>query len=336
MAGLWGLFGRKAQPDPNPLPGVGGYTAGAGPDGESGFPGSTSATRTFKGASPRAVKLEKGQLGGIEQGLSSVEQIRQQSYRGDIEDSNVDNPRLTPSVATPQPQVTVELQATPGTFYGGQPLRTGPGFDLAGQNPLSGAAAAGGHSQRDTTTPWTAAQPEISGGVPGSQNVRNTIAQRYKAAPGQPHTYMSSSRPDQKGSSPGFAEASPVTVESRFVWDGGGVQSWAVERRMPYTGSQAGLNSVRGAVLDGTRYYVTGQADEFLNAGQGQYGIARFNGPRHRPTVFAEPAPWSANYYDTTPSVGSPGNPGPADQAPDLVYVSPQAGRASNGTGRTG
>jgi hypothetical protein len=34
--------------------------------------------------------------------------------------------------------------------------------------------------------------------------------------------------------------------------------------------------------------------------------------------------------------VGTPGNPGPADQAPDLVYVSPQAGRASNGTGRTG
>ena len=36
---------------------MGGYRQGVGPDGEGGFPGSTSATRYFKGASPRAAEL---------------------------------------------------------------------------------------------------------------------------------------------------------------------------------------------------------------------------------------------------------------------------------------
>lgn len=333
MSGLWGLFGRKAvqQPD-NPQPGVGGYTEGPGPYGENGFPGSTSSTRYFKGASPRAVKIESSTNTGFEQGLSSVPQVRQQSSRGDIELDDA-NPRLTPTVETPQPQLTVNLQDTPGTFYGGQPDRNIPGYDLAGQNPLSGAQDAGGHSQRATTTPWPDANININvGGAPGSNNVRNTIAQDYKAVPGQLHTYQSASRPDQKGSFPGFAESSPVTVPSRYVYDDFGNSSWSVEREMPYGGRGDGA---RGADLNGTRYYATGQDDEFANAGLGQYGLRRLQGAK-QPTLFAEPAPWSANNYVTTADVGTPDNPGPNTQVPNMVYVSPGPSASPPSTGRTG
>jgi len=128
-------------------------------------------------------------------------------------------------------------------------------------------------------------------------------------------------------------DVTEVAVPSRFVAFDGGNQSWSVLREMPYGGRGDGA---RGAALDGTRYYGTGQDGQFLNAGQGAYGAARLAGPNHRPTVFTEPAPWSTNYYDTTASVGTPDNPGPGGQAADMVYVSPHAGRASNSTGRTG
>lgn len=346
MAGLWGLFGRKAQPDANPLPGIGGYDEGYGPYGQAGFPGSTSVTRTFRGLSPRAVGLRADSNGGFEQGLSGVPQVRQQSGRGDIETDSA-NPRDTPVTESLQPVITEQMQRDPREFYGGYKLRAELGVnDLTGGEPGRAAARLAGNRQndvRDTTTLYKDAQPEISGNVPGSANVRNQVAQRYKARPGEMHTYKSRPRADQAPVNPGGqatdgnvhpdAVVDDVTVPSRFVFAGGGVQSWSVERQMPYTGRGDGA---RGAELNGTRYYGTGQGSEFLNAGQGQYGQARLAGPRHRPTVFAEPAPWSANYYDTTASVGTPLSPGDASQAPDLVYVSPQAGRASNGTGRTG
>jgi hypothetical protein len=116
------------------------------------------------------------------------------------------------------------------------------------------------------------------------------------------------------------------------VFAGGGVQTWSVQRQMPYNGRGDGA---RGADLNGTRYYATG-APVNVNGANGEYGIGRLRGPNHRPTVFTEPAPWSQNYYDTTQTTGTPDQPGPATQAPDMVYVSPSAGRASNSTGRTG
>ena len=320
MAGLWGLFGRKAQPDANPLPGIGGDDSARGPAGQDGFPGSTAQTRTFPGRNPNQPRSTQGPGG-------DWTTIKAETNYG----------------ITPVTEARAAMQADPREFYGGQPLRTRPGYDLAGQNPLSGAAEAGGHSQRDTTTAWIDAQPQISGGVPGSANVRNAIARRYKAVPGQLHTYLSNARPDQAGVNPGGQATDgnvhpgravgEVTVPSRFVFAGGGVQSWSVQREMPYGGRGDGA---RGAELTGSRYYMAGQEGQFANAGQGGYGHARLAGPRHRPTVFAEPAPWSTNYYDTTPSTGTPDNPGPGGQAPDLVHISPQAGRASNSTGRTG
>lgn len=330
MAGLIAaLFGGKSRPpEPtDPSPGIGGYSLPRGPAGQSGFPGSTSATRTFRGASPRVAKIEADTNTGFEQGLSAQDQIRQSAFRGDAPSRS---PRSTPVVATPQPVLTQRLQGNdPSEFYGGPALKTGPGNDTAGANPLSEAQAAGGHSKRDTETPPTQRQPQIALDVPGAQNVRNTRAQDYKAVPGQMRAYRSASRPDQAKSG-GISQ--PVTAESRFVFAGGGVQTYGMLRQMPYTGRG---NGARGADLNGQRYYAEGQSDQFFNAGQGDYGIAREYGGK-RPVGFTEPAPWTSNFYDTTDTVGTVDNPGTPTQAPDMVYVSPSTGRASNSTGRTG
>lgn len=344
MAGLIAaLFGgRKRPPDPDPLPGVGGYRMPRGQTGAGGFPGSTASRRTFGGRNPRTVGIRADTNTGWESGLSDTPQVRQSTYRGDEPRAALAGPRATPTVTTPQPVIAQRMQATPATFFGGPQLRTGPGNNTVGGNPLGRAQRAGGHSVRDTETAATGCEPVIGVGTPGAQNVRNTIAQRYKAVPGQEHTYMSAGRADQApttrngqagdGSARPDQRSSPVTVQSRFVFPGGGNLSWSVLREMPYGGRGDGA---RGAALSGQRYYATGQSDQFWNAGQGDYGIARARGGK-RPVSFTEPAPWSANYYDTTESVGTTDAPGQATQAPNLVYVSPSAGRASNGTGRTG
>lgn len=297
MAGLIAaLFGGKPKPpDPNPLPGVGGYSMPPGPYGEGGFPGSTSRTRTFKGASPRVAKIRADTNHGI----------------------------------TPVTQARAEMQSTPATNLGGPMLHTGPGNQTAGGNPLAGAQAAGGHSEMDTETPEARREFQISLNTPGAQNVRNTRAESYKARPGELRAY----RPAYRGDAP-EASQTEVLAESRFVFAGGGVQTYAMDRQMPYTGRGDGA---RGADLNGTRYYATWSgSQEFANAGDGQYGVGRLRGPNHRPTTFTQPGPWSQNYYDTTASVGTPEQPGSGGQAPDMVYVSPTSGRASNRTGRTG
>lgn len=300
MAGLIAaLFGgRSRPPDPDPLPGQGGYAMPPGRDGAGGFPGSTSLTRTFgMGTSPRVAKIRSDRFGGI----------------------------------TPVTQARAEMQDVAGEFYGGPLLKTEPPLnDTAGGNPLSEAAAAGGHSVRDTETPVIDRQFQIARDVPGAANVRNQVAERYKAVPGQVRAYQSAPRGDLPGSSTSRAEAVPVMVPSRFVFEGGGVQTWGMLRQMPYTGRGDGA---RGADLNGQRYYATGGYGNFVNAGAGQYGAARLAG-RKRPVSFAEPAPWTANFYDTTAGVGTSSSPGTPAQAPDMVYVSPQAPRAGNGTGR--
>jgi hypothetical protein len=117
----------------------------------------------------------------------------------------------------------------------------------------------------------TQRQPQISVGTPGAENVRNEVAQRYKEAPGRVRTYLSAPRGDLagEGGGPLGQVASPVSVPSRFVFAGGGVQTWTATRRMPYSGPG---NGARGAHLDGRRYYATGQDDQFVNGGRGQYG----------------------------------------------------------------
>jgi hypothetical protein len=246
-------------------------------------------------------------------------------------------------VTTPKGKLREIMQGEPGEFYGGPMMRTGPHNNTAGGTPMTPAQRAGGHSQRDTTTPWIQAQQPKGGDAPGSQNVRNQIAQRYKNAPGQVHTYRSAARADQApvlsagqradGNVKPELASQEVAVPSRFVMPGA-ITGWAVQRRMPYTGRGDGA---RGAQLSGQRYYGTGQQDQFWNAGQGNYGIERTRGAGNkRPVSFTEPAPWTSNFYDTTSEVGTSDAPGTPTQGGQAVYVSPTTGRASNSTGRRG
>lgn len=348
MAGLIArLFGGKESPavDMEPVPGVGGYTLGAGPANQSGYPGSTSQTRTFRRppTSPRAVKIEADTDTGWDNGLGPTTQARQAAYRGDATGARLAGPRRTPGVVTPQPANASKLQNnSEKEFFGGPMLKTGPGNNTAGGNPLSRAQYAGGHSVRDTTTPWRDAQPVIDGDTPGAQNVRNQIALRYKNPAGQLHTYKSAARADQapmnQGGQATDGNVHPdrvvqdVTVPNRAVFP---EITWSVEREMPYGGRGDGA---RGADLNGQRYYATGQQEQFLNGGQGQYGIGRQLGSGNkRPVNFTQPAPWTANYYDTTDSVGTQTDPNaqPAQQ-PQAVYYSANGLRATNSTGRTG
>lgn len=347
MAGLIArLFGGKQSPalDMDPAPGVGGYTLGAGPANQTGFPGSTAQTRVNRGKTPRDVKIRSDTDSGANNTTGTTPEVRQSSYRGDVPGAAIRSPRATPAVVLPQTGIRQEMQHNSGAeFYGGPMLSTGPGNNTAGGQPLSAAQAAGGHSQRDTTTPWVHAQPALGGHVPGAQNVRNTIAERYKHPGGEMHSYLSAPRADQATPNRGGqatdgnvhpgAVVQSVTVPNRYFDDG--VTGWSVLREMPYGGRG---NGARGADLNGQRYYATGQSDQFWNAGQGQFGIARQRGAGNkRPVAFTQPAPWSAQFYDTTADVGTQDapNPNPAQQ-PQGIYVSPGGMRATNRTGRSG
>ena len=355
MAGLIArLFGGQTRPpDTEPAPGVGGYALGPGPAGQSGFPGSTAQTRTFKGRDPNVTPGDwtgiKGHTNtGIDNALGTTPEVRQASYRADEFNTRrgmgqAISPRSMPRIATPQTASRQAMQNnSEAEFFGGPMLHTGPGNNTAGGEPGSPSARAGGHNARQTTTTWNHAGVIISGGTPGSQNVRNQFAQRFKNAPGQAHTYRPSPKADQAGVNPSGqasdgnvsntrAAAGEVTVQNRFVMNpGGGVLTWSVNREMPYGGRGDGA---RGADLNGQRYYAAGQTDQFFNAGQGDYGIARFRGGDvKRPVSFTEPAPWTSQFYDSTDDVEQQSAP----QAVAQVYVSPSAGRASNSTGRRG
>lgn len=351
MAGLIAaLFGgRSRPPDTEPAPGIGGVAMPRGPAGQSGFPGSTSTTRTFPGRNPRGIRgnnttIKADSNTGWDSALGTTPQVRQASYRAELatkRGGTGNQPRQTPTVVVPQTVIAQQMQHNSAAeFFGGPMLHTGPGNNTAGGEPGRASAAAGGHNARDTTTLWSHARTTLAVNTPGSQNVRNQFAQRYKNVPGQTHTYNSAPRADQAGVLPTGQAAdgnvhpdratSAVSVPNRFVYAGGGFESWAVERKMPYTGPGDGA---RGSHLDGRRYYAQGQTDQFFNAGQGDYGIERARGAGNkRPVSFTEPAPWTAQFYDTTDSVESQSNA----QAPSMVYVSPSAGRAGNSTGRTG
>jgi hypothetical protein len=351
MAGLIArLFGGKPSPalDMEPAPGIGGYTLGAGPANQTGFPGSTSQTRTYPSNgrnpySPRDVKINGDYDSDANSRDGTTAELRQASFRGDVPGATTASPRSTSLVVTRQTAIRQLMQNNSASeFFGGPALKTRQGNNTAGGEPLSPAAQAGGHSAIDTTTPLSQAQQEISGGVPGAQNVRNTIAERYKNPAGELHTYQSAPRADQAAVNPGgqatdgnvdrVGISQSVTVQNRAVFP---EITWRVLREMPYGGRG---NGARGADLNGQRYYATGQSGEFLNGGQGEYGVGRLRGSGNkRPVGFNQPAPWTANYYDTTASVGTTADPNatPAQQ-PDAIYTSPGGLRASNSTGRTG
>ena len=348
MAGLIArLTGRKAPKTPwDPaLAGMGGARQGPGRAGEQGYPGSTSATRYFRGAGPRAVGLESDTVTGFDQGFEGTQTRQHAKKSGELHN----DPRTTGEVTTDAPRAVGSLRRVPAEWYGGLPMRSdavAPATHAAGSglNPLSGAEAAGGHSTYETETPRVSRQPDISGGVPGSNNVRNEYAQRYKNPPAEYHVYKSAPRPDQNprvegesGAGGGkWASTTDVMVQNRYRWGQGGVQTWSVQRQMPYGSGERG-DGARGAQLSGTRYYASGPPVN-VNGGLGDYGVARLRGDKtRRPVGFTEPAPWTAQFYDTTASVGQADAPGPGGQGPDAIYYSPDPGRAGlNATGRTG
>jgi hypothetical protein len=351
MAGLIAaLFGGKPSPavDMEPAPGIGGYAMGAGPANQTGFPGSTSQTRTFPSNgrspnSPRTAKINADWDTDANSRSGTTPEVRQSSFRGDVPGAITRNPRATPVIVSQQTAIRQLMQNnSTAEFYGGPALHTQAGNNTAGGEPLQGAKDAGGHSAIDTTTPLSDATVILDGNTPGAQNVRNQIAERYKSPAGQLHTYRSAPRADQAQPNPGGqatdgnvhpdAVVQMVTVPNRAVFPELG---WSVLREMPYGGRG---NGARGADLNGQRYYATGQQDEFLNAGQGEYGVARYEGSGNkRPVAFSQPAPWTANFYDTTQSVGTQSDPNqnPAQQ-PQAIYYSPGGLRASNSTGRMG
>lgn len=345
MAGLIATLKKRFAPatpfDPA-LKGIGGAQQGPGPYGQAGYPGSTSVTRHFKGASPRDVLIRADTNVGFDQGFEGDQVTQPGRHYGE----GWENPRDTPPVTTPRPRTVGSLRRNASEWFGGMPLRSdgvSPANHVVGLNPLSGSAAHGGHSTYDTETPRTSRQPDISGGVPGSNNVRNQIAQRYKNTPAGYHTYQSAPRPDQNPKVAGesgagggaWSSTTPVTVPNRYKWGGpgGGAQTWSVLRQMPYGAGRG--NGARGAQLNGTRYYEEGPSIQ-ANAGLGSYGVARLRGSgTRRPVSFTEPAPWTSQFYDTTASVGSPDAPGSSSQVVPQVYVSPDPGRGGlNSTGR--
>ncbi len=198
----------------------------------------------------------------------------------------------------------------------------------------------------------------VIGGAPGASNVRNTIAQRWKARPDLVRAYRPAPNPGKTGAAlngpsryhPGtFVYGHPdgkpvpgmppqpglgpqVTVQSRYVSAEGSQEGYAMDRPLmfarggvaPYPDSyqrSTGVHHLRGGRLTGQRYFGAVRDQQQIGLPSDAYGIARARGPRHRPVGFTQPAPWSANYYDV-----------PADRssAPaDMVHNSPSRPRRS-------
>lgn len=297
------LFGSHQEAaDSDPHPGIGGYTDARGPDGETGYPGSTSWTRLNPPAA--AQKRPAG----------PVRPVRTPPWGRPV-------PRPRPLTITEQQADVIPFPAQDGSLpYQGPDAKTNP------------------DRVRDTEQ-----RPRIviSQGTPGDENQRNTVYYGGRqAVPGAVHSYRSAPKGDDFGTT-------EVSVPSRYVFGGinGGTDNLddlMTARRMPYTGHGGsiqeiapshGLKNIRGAVLDGNRYYQEPDGGAGLagrqGGGFGYYG-SRAN-TLHRPTVFAEPAPWASQYYDTTADAGTPDQPGLNSQVTEQVLVSPAATRAPRG-----
>lgn len=202
-----------------------------------------------------------------------------------------------------------------------------------------------------STAPERRETPVI-GGSPGSQNVRNSIAQRYKARPGLVRGYRPSPNPGKTGARlngpsqyhpgttvHGHPDGKPVpgmdsntgpgptvTVSSRYVSLEGSQEGYAMNRPLlftrggtpaPYPDSwvrSTGNHHLRGGRLTGQRYFGAIRDQQKIGLPSDSYGIARARGPRHRPVAFTPPTPWTANYRDSAPG---------EEPASDMIHVSP-------------
>jgi hypothetical protein len=199
------------------------------------------------------------------------------------------------------------------------------------------------------TSPERRETPVI-GGAPGSANVRNDYAQRYKARPELVRQYRASPNPGKTGARldgpsryhpgtmvhghpdgkpvPGMAPQPGyppmVTVQSRFVSSEGAQEGYAVNRPLlfakggtpaPYPPGFTGNQHIRGGRLTGERYFGALKDQQKIGLETDAYGIARARGPRHRPVGFTPPQPWTANYRDSAPG---------EEPASDMIHVSPR------------
>jgi hypothetical protein len=299
-----GLKAKSPRPGV-PLPGLGGYDYPRGPFGATGFPGSTPA------AAPTHTQTSGGR------------RDRQLTATGN----------------------QAEWASLPPRRPGGDP-----------EQPYARSLRTARAEHRMTP---------IIGGAPGAENVRNQIAQRYKAVPGLVRGYRAAPNPGktgahQQGTSqfhpgqavwgdpdgkpiPGMASqpgAPPeVDVPSRYVSLEGSMEGYAMNRALlfskggtppPYPSSYTrftGNQHLRGGRLTGQRYFGDLADQQRVGLPTDAYGIARARGPRHRPVSFAQPGPWTANYYDVAPGASG-------DQAPDMIHASPSRPRAGRAVRR--
>lgn len=311
-----------------PLPGVGGYDYPRGPFGQTGFPGSTPASVRTHPQTPD---------GRLDRQLTTTA-----IWARDTGPAALD---VTP-VRTFRPQPSYgQVRFTPGTM---QPASRFVRGDGTPRQPRA--------RQRRSTAPERRMTPVI-GGAPGSQNVRNQIAQRYKARPELWRAYTPSPNPGKTGAvldgqsqyHPGaFVHGHPdgkpvpgmdsnpgtdnpvVMVQSRYVSPEGAMEGYAVDRPLVFARGglagypdsyvrSSGVHHLRGGRLTGQRYFGAIRDQQRVGLDSDAYGLSRARGPRHRPVRFEQPVPWSANYYDVPA--------GAAATAPDMVHTSPSRPR---------
>lgn len=313
-----------------PHPGIGGYDYPRGPYGKTGFPGSTPASKRTKGQGP---------TGRRHQQLDTTEIWERDTGPEFLGTGPVVSPKPQPSYS--------EVRFRPGT----QPA-PGNRFLRANGSPRQPFAR-----QRRSTSPEHRMTP-IIGGSPGSENVRNTFAQRYKARPELWRGYRPSPNPGKTGARfdapsqyhpdtsvhghpdgkpvPGMA-AQPggptVTVQSRYVSHEGSQEGYAMNRDLffakggtPAAQPRGAAPHIRGGRFDGTRYFGALEDQQKIGLPSDSFGIKRARGPNHRPVRFEQPPPWTANYYDVAPPEGN--------TAPDMIRKSPVQNRRATSTPR--
>ena len=328
--------GLKSKPSRQavPLPGVGGYAYPPGPYGATGFPGSTAAARKTKGQTPRSRRDRQ---------LTAAQ--------AQARDTGPEFQDVTP-VMVPKPQTT----RSQVRFRPGAEPEPGNRFLRTDGTPRQPRARTG-----EETSTEHRMTPVIGADAPGSQNVRNTVAQRYKARPEIWREYKPAPNPGKLGAHlngtsyyhgdqqvwgtpdgkpidgyPQNLSGSTVTVQSRYVSDEGAQEGYAMNRAEAFDhGGVAawpdgyeGVRHIRGGRLTGQRYFGAIAEQQQIGLPSDSFGIKRRRGPNHRPVSFRQPAPHTANYYDVAPDQGT--------QAPDMIHKSPSSGRRAAARVRRG
>jgi len=316
--------GGQAAVSLDPAPGEGGYAQGAGPTGQDGYPGS-GITNKVGATDIRSAKIPADRASSPELGLDGYEWT-DVAGRGDVPGATPYSPRTTGRAVVSRRAVT-SFQRDPATNQGGIVMSPEPGAQTVGGNPLSGAAAAGGHSVIDQETLSRNAWPVIDGNMPVPQIGEAgpaLWAERWKAIPGTDRTGISSTRsdnaPPQAAGWQADGEVHPdrlrqdVTTTDRLVTP---EITWSFDRPWPY--------AARPQFLDGERLYYSA-VSQFTDGNVGQVGVP--SAYQRRPTSYNTPAPWTGGFQDGSTV------PDPTQQT-GQTYTPPPSPRASNGTGRS-